>query len=164
MSSRRMRRATRNLQVWPSKLNPAETVIVGIGNALKGDDGAGPRICQILKDKIDAKVIDAGLTPENYISKIVQMSPKKLLVIDATDFRAPPGTVKILDIQDLQQFSFSTHCLSPHLFVEAIQLEINVEVIFIGVQPAHLQLERDLSKQVAGAIAALADEIKLALC
>ncbi len=139
-----------------------ETVVVGIGNVLKGDDGAGPRVCQILKNKIDAEVIDAGSTPENYIAKIVQMSPKKLLIIDAIDFGTTPGTVKIFDVQDLGKFSFSTHCLSPHLFVEAIQSEINVKVIFIGIQPAQLRLGRGLSKQVAGASASLADDIKLA--
>jgi hydrogenase 3 maturation protease len=144
------------------KLNPAETVIVGIGNALRGDDGAGPRVCQILKGTIDAEVIDAGTTPENYIAKIVKMSPKKLLIIDAIDFGTSPGTVKIFDIQDLGKFSLSTHCLSPHLFVEVIQSEINVEVIFIGIQPANVQTSIGLSRSVAGAIIALADEIKSA--
>ncbi|MBN2019167.1 MAG: hydrogenase 3 maturation endopeptidase HyCI [Sedimentisphaerales bacterium] len=163
MSGKNSRRAARNFQVRLGKLNPAETVIVGIGNVLKGDDGAGPRVCQILKDEISTEVIDAGSTPENYIAKIVQMLPKKLLIIDAIDFGSPPGTVRIFDIQDLDKFSFSTHCLSPHLFVEVIQSEIDADVIFIGIQPAHLQFGCGLSKQVAGASAALADEIKLAI-
>jgi hydrogenase 3 maturation protease len=145
------------------KLNPAETVIVGIGNTLKGDDGAGPQVCSILKGKISAEVIDAGTTPENYIAKIVKISPKKLLIIDAVDFGATPGTVKIFSMDDLRQLTLSTHCLSPHLSIEAIKSEINVDVIFIGIQPAHLQFGHGLSKQVAGAITALADEIKSAL-
>ena len=160
MSGKRSTQSLRNLLVQLGKLNPAETVIVGIGNALKGDDGAGPRICQILKDKIDAEVIDAGSTPENYIAKIVQMSPKKLLLIDAIDFCAPPGTTRIFSAKDLQQFTLSTHCLSMHLFVQAITSEIDTEVFFIGIQPAHLHLGRDLSKQVAGAVVTLANEIK----
>ncbi len=160
MSGKRSTKSSLNLLKQLGKLNPSETVIIGIGNTLKGDDGAGPRVCQILKGKIDAEVIDAGSTPENYIAKIVQMSPKKLLIIDAIDFGMPPGKVKIFDIQDLGKFSFSTHCLSPHLFVQSIQSEINAEVIFIGIQPAHFHLGRDLSKQVAGAVAALANEIR----
>jgi hydrogenase 3 maturation protease len=145
------------------KLNPAETVIVGIGNTLKGDDGAGPQVCSILKGNISAEIIDAGTAPENFIAKIVQMSPKKLLIIDAIDFGKPPGTFKIFDIQDLGKFSFSTHCLSPHLFVEAIRSEINVEVFFICIQLAHMHLGSGTSKKVAGAIVALAEDIKLAL-
>jgi hydrogenase 3 maturation protease len=145
------------------KLNPAEIVIVGIGNVLKGDDGAGPELCSILKGKIASEVIDAGTTPENYIGRLIRMSTKKLLIIDAIDFGSTPGTVKIFDIEDLGKFSFSTHCLSPHLFVQSIQSQINTEVIFIGIQPAQLQLCRGLSKQVARVVAALANEIKLTL-
>jgi hydrogenase maturation protease HycI len=151
-----------NLRERLSKLNPTETVIVGIGNTLKGDDGAGPGVCSILKGKVTAEIIDASTAPENYIAKIVKMSPKKLLIIDAVDFGATAGTVKIFSIDDLRQLTLSTHCLSPHLFIEAIKSEINVEVIFIGIQPAHLQFGSGLSKQVAGTTTALADEIRSA--
>jgi len=160
MKRRSRGRTALNLLGRLGKLNPAETVIVGIGNTLKGDDGAGPEVCRVLKGKVAAYIIDAGTTPENFIGKIVRMSPKKLLIIDAIDFGVSSGTLKIFDIQDLGKFSFSTHCLSPHLFVEAIRSEIDAEVIFIGIQPAHLQLGRKLSKQVACAVAALANEIK----
>lgn len=159
-SGKHARRASRNLLGQLGKLNPAETVIVGIGNALKSDDGAGPKVCSILKGKIASEVIDAGTTPENYIGRLVRMSPKKLLIIDAIDFGSPPGTLKIFSAQDLQQFTLSTHCLSPHLFVQAITSEIDTEVFFIGIQPAHLQLGRGLSKQVSVAVAALVNEIK----
>ena len=162
-TTRRLRPASKKLLGQLGKLNPAETVIVGIGNVLKGDDGAGSQVCCILKGKIAAEVIDAGTTPENYIGKLVRMSPKKLLIIDAIDFGAPPGSLKIFDTQDLRQFTLSTHCLSPHLFVQALTSQIDTEVFFIGIQPAHLHFCSELSKRIAGAVAALADEILLAL-
>jgi hydrogenase 3 maturation protease len=171
MSGKRSTKYSRNFLKQLGKLNPAETVIVGIGNVLKGDDGAGPAVCQILKGKIAALprrsaakmgvVIDAGTTPENYIAKIVRMSPKKLLIIDAIDFGSPPGAIKVFRTQDLKRFTLSTHCLSPHLFVQAVTSQIDAEVFFIGIQPADLQLGLGLSKQVAEAVAALADEIQL---
>ncbi len=162
-SSKRSTQASRNLLGRLGKLNPAETVIVGIGNVLKGDDGAGPKVCSILKGKIASEVIDAGTTPENYIGKIVRMVPKKLLIIDAIDFVKSPGTIKVFKTQDLKRFTLSTHCLSPHMFVQAITSEIDTEVFFIGIQPAHLHLGQDLSKKVADAVAALANEIKSTL-
>ena len=163
MSGKCPNRALKNFSQQLSKLNPAKTVIVGIGNTLKGDDGAGPKLCDILRDKIAAEIIDAGSTPENYIAKIIKMSPEKLLIIDAVDFGADPGTVKIFDIKDLSKFLLSTHSLSPHLFIEAIRSEIDIEVIFIGIQPANLQLNQGLSKQISDAIAVLADNITSAL-
>ena len=87
-----------NLREQLGDLKPAETVIVGIGNTLKGDDGAGPQVCSILKGNISAEIIDAETAPENFVAKIIQMSPKKLLIIDAIDFGKPPGTIKIFDI------------------------------------------------------------------
>ena len=162
MSGKCSNRDLNNLSKQLGKLNLTKTVIVGIGNTLKGDDGAGPQLCNILRDKIAAEIIDVGSTPENYIAKIIKMSPEKLLIIDAVDFGAAPGTVKIFDIKDLGRFLFSTHSLSPHLFVETIRSEINVDVTFIGIQPANLQLNQGLSKQVSDAIAVLANEIKSA--
>jgi hydrogenase 3 maturation protease len=160
MSGKRSTQSLRNLLGQLGKFIPAETVIVGIGNILKGDDGAGPKFCNVLRGKIASEVIDAGTTPENYIGKIVRISPKKLLIIDAIDFGASPGTLRLFGKQNLQKFTLSTHCLSPHLFVQAITAEIDSEVFFIGIQPAHFHLGRDLSKQVAGAVAALANEIR----
>ncbi len=163
MSGKRSTQALQNLLGQLGPLNPAETVIVAIGNVLKGDDGAGPKVCSILRDKVAAKIIDAGTTPENYIGKIVRMAPKKLLIIDAVDFSASPGTLKLFGEDDIQQFTLSTHCLSPHLFVGAVTSEIDTEVFFIGIQPANLQLGQDLSKQVADAVNALADMLRTAL-
>jgi len=53
-----------------NKLRGSKTVIVGMGNVLKGDDGAGPLICQQLNGKVCAELIDAGTVPENYIQTI----------------------------------------------------------------------------------------------
>ena len=163
MSGKCSNRALKILSEQLGKLNPAKTVIIGIGNTLKGDDGAGPHLCNILRDKIAVEIIDAGTTPENYIAKIVKMSPDKLLIIDAVDFGVAPGTAKILDIKDFSKFLLSTHSLSPHLFIEAIRSEIDVEVIFIGIQPANLKLGQGLSKQVSDAIAVLAGNLTSAL-
>jgi len=50
------------------KLRGYRTIIVGIGNTLKGDDGAGPLVCQQLYGKVCAGVMDVGTVPENTFS------------------------------------------------------------------------------------------------
>jgi hydrogenase maturation protease len=61
-----------NVLAQLKKLRGPKTVIVGIGNILKGDDGVGPLICQQLRgNEICAELIDAGTVPENYIQPIV---------------------------------------------------------------------------------------------
>ncbi len=143
-------------QQLSSRLNPLRdsiTLVVTIGNILKGDDAAGPLISEKLKaSKISAEVIDCGTAPENYIQKIIQKAPQNLLVIDAIEFGAEPGEVEIFDSEQLDTYAFCTHTLSPRFFVDIICKSIEVDVHFIGIQPAHTQLGSPVSKQVDSAI------------
>jgi len=135
------------------KFRGTKTVIVGIGNVLKGDDGAGPFVCEQLKHaKVSAELIDAGTVPENYIQPIVKKAPQNLLVIDAIDFGAPPGTIRIFKPEQLNSYAISTHTLSPRLFVDMVCQNIKLDVYFIGIQPAHTRLSQSVSPQVSRAI------------
>lgn len=134
------------------KLHGSKTVIVGIGNALKGDDGFGPLVCQKLQNaKVSAEVIDAGTVPENYIQPIVKKAAQNLIIIDAIDFHAPPGTIDIFRPEQLNSFALSTHTLSPHLFTEMVSRNIEVDVHFVGIQPEHTRLGDSMSPQVCKA-------------
>ena len=130
----------------------SKTVIVGIGNTLKGDDGAGPFICEKLTSRTCAKVIDAATVPENYIQRIISQKPQNLIIIDAVDFGGKAGDIKVFNNEQLNSVVISTHTLSPKIFIDMICREINAEVYFIGVQPAHVQLREPLSRQVQDAI------------
>src|SRR4030042_1465370 len=136
-----------------NKLRDSPTVILGIGNILKGDDGAGPLVCeQLTAAKISAGLIDAGTVPENYIQRIITKAPRTLLVIDAIDFGAGAGTIKVFEPQQLNSHVISTHTLSPRLFVDIIRRDIQVDVYFVGIQPAQTQLGQSVSAAVSRAI------------
>jgi len=138
------------------KLCDSATVILGIGNILKGDDGAGPLVCERLATvKISAGLIDAGTVPENYIQRIIKKAPRTLLVIDAIDFGAEAGTIKIFEPRQLNSHVISTHTLSPRLFVDIIGRSIPVDVYFVGIQPAQTQLGQSVSAAVSQAIGRL---------
>ncbi len=78
-----------------NKLRGSKTVLVGIGNTLKGDDGAGPLLCQELTGKICAELINADTVPENYIQPIIHKKPQSLIIIDAVDFSDSAVKIKI---------------------------------------------------------------------
>jgi len=142
------------------KLRNKKTLIVGIGSLLKGDDGAGPIVCQRLRDaNVSAETIDAGTAPENYFQAIIRKNPESLLVIDAIDFGASPGTIEVFRPEQLTSFVISTHSLSPHLFVDMVCREIEVDVYFIGIQPAQTQLGQAVSSQMRHAIQELSDTL-----
>ncbi len=142
------------------KLRNTKTLIVGIGNLLKGDDAAGPIVCQKLRDAgVSAEIIDAGTAPENYIQAIIRRAPESLLVVDAIDFGASAGAIEVFRPEQLTSFIISTHSLSPHLFVDMVCREIEVDVYFIGIQPVQTQLGQAVSSQVSQAIQELSDTI-----
>ncbi len=135
-----------------NKLRGSKTLIVGIGNLLKGDDAVGPLVCRQLTGKTCAELIDAGTVPENYIQPIIEKAPQNLLIIDAIDFGAPPGTIRVFKPEQLGSLVISTHTLSPRLFVDMVRRNIKVDVYFVGVQPAQTQLGQSLSDEVNEAV------------
>jgi hydrogenase 3 maturation protease len=141
-----------------NKLRGSKTVILGIGNLLKGDDGAGPLLCQKLREAgISAEAIDAGTVPENYIQSIIKKAPQNLLVVDAIDFGTSPGVVRIFKPEKLSSLVISTHTLSPRLLVDMVCKSIEVDVRFVGIQPAQTQLGQPITPQVNHAVQKIAD-------
>lgn len=135
-----------------NKLRGSKTIIVGVGNVLRGDDGAGPHLCQQLNGKVCAELIDAGTAPENYIQPIIKKTPQNLLFIDAMDFGAPPGTIRLFSPEQLSTFAYSTHILSPRILAEMVCRDVKADVYFIGVQPAQVKFGQPMSKQVSRAL------------
>jgi hydrogenase 3 maturation protease len=138
-------------------LTGTNTLIMGMGQILKGDDGIGPLIVEKLTGKISADIIEAGTVPENYIQPIVKKAPQNLLIIDAMDFEADPGTIRLFLPQQISSAAFSTHTLSPRLFINLIKKQLNVDVYLIGIQPANLEFGQSLSKSVTGALEKLVE-------
>ena len=136
-----------------NKLRGSQTLIVGIGNLLKADDAAGPMVCQKLQSaKVSAEIIDAGTVPENYIQTIIKKAPQNLLVVDAIDFSDSAGKINILRPEQLNSLIISTHTLSPRLFVDMVAQAIDVNMYFIGIQPAQTKLAAAMSQHVTRAV------------
>lgn len=139
-------------------LRGSKAVILGIGNILKGDDGVGPLVCQKLRsEKVSAEVLDAGTVPENYIQTIIKQAPQNLIIIDAIDFGASPGTISIFRPEQLSSLASSTHALSPRLFINVIRRQIDIEIYVIGIQPKQTKLGQSPSAEAAEALQSLTD-------
>ncbi len=145
------------------KICERKTLVVGIGNTLKGDDGAGCVVCKRLADTFADLVIDAGTVPENYIGPIIAKRPEVLVVVDAIDFGGSAGEIKIFKPEELSSAAISTHTLSPRLFVDVICKSIPVEVWFVGIGPGQTGLGEGLSKEVEEAVSMVAGILKEAL-
>ncbi len=137
----------------PHPESDKKTLVIGIGNALKGDDGAGVVLLECLRGKVDADLLNCGVAPENYLEKIAGIAPCRLIIIDAADFGRVPGTMRIFRARELAEGGISTHSLSPGIFIEYLETKIEgIEVFVLGIQPGSCGLEEELSEKVSGAI------------
>jgi len=138
---------------------------VGIGNPLRGDDGAGPALVKEIqsswnpeeKDRII--LIDAGEAPENYLMKIANLSPETILLLDTADFRAEPGKWRLIDSRKIQESGISTHNASLKLTVDFLEQQTRAKVFVLGIQPLRTGLGEEISDPVKKAIQEIAGEI-----
>lgn len=138
------------------------TVILGIGNTLKGDDGIGPYIISKLSAKHhlqNVHLIDAGTVPENYIQKIIDLNPDKIMIIDAVDFKGEPGRIKKFKEIESANISISTHNTPPELFISLLKQETNAEIEIIAIQPKQLKLDKPLSEEIKKSADTLMEEL-----
>lgn len=124
--------------------------IVAIGNILRGDDGLGPKLIELLKPKaLNAALFDCGTAPENYIFPILSVSPDTIILVDAADINKTPGSVKIFDLNEISNVSFSTHNPSPRLFTDLLKTgRDGLNIFVVSVQPKTTTLGASLTKEV----------------
>ena len=134
-----------------------KVVIVGIGNELRGDDGFGPYLAEGLRGRVGAKVINSGVSLENYYNPIVKERPDVIILLDSIDFNGPIGEIAVFEKGDILKVGLSTHTMSPRFFIEYMESSIKADIILIGVKPANTSMGEGLSGDVKAAADHLSD-------
>ena len=122
------------------KLAPEKglNIILTVGNTLRRDDGLGPYIYKGLNYinnlNKNIEIINVGINPENYIDNIIDKMPDKIIIIDAASFYGKAGEIRAFDIEDIPGSSLSTHNIPLSLIAALIKSEMEVEIIFLGIQ------------------------------
>ncbi|MDD3906137.1 MAG: hydrogenase maturation protease [Candidatus Omnitrophica bacterium] len=139
--------------------------IVGIGNIIRGDDGLGPRLIEILKTRaINAHLFDCGTAPENYIFPILTTLCDTVILIDAADMGMIPGSVNVFSLDEIVNVSFSTHNPSPRLFTDLLRTgKEDLNIFVVSIQPKSAALGSPLSEEVLSSLNLLADAFSEAL-
>jgi len=127
-----------------------KVIILGIGNTIRGDDGAGSILAKRIKGKVPFTVFDAGLSPENYLEKIVKVRPNTILIIDAVDFGGRPGEVRLFHYHQIREERFfSTHDISLELLINFLLKGGVKSIIILAIQPKETKFKNRLSKEVS---------------
>ena len=82
------------------------SVVLGLGNILLTDDGAGVHAAQVLAQRLQpaegVRIIDAGTLSFTLLPYLEDAD--NLIVLDAAQFGAPPGTVRCLESETMDAF------------------------------------------------------------
>jgi hydrogenase 3 maturation protease len=142
-----------------------KTAIIGLGNIIRGDDGLGPKLIELLKArKANASLFDCGTVPENYIFPILATACDTVVLVDAADLGIAPGEARVFGIEEIANVSFSTHNPSPRLFTDLLKTgKENMNIFIVSVQPKGMKLGEGLSDEVLRGLDALAEAFDEAL-
>jgi hydrogenase 3 maturation protease len=144
-------------QALTARLQTArEVALLAVGSEFRGDDAVALRVADLLEADPEIPerlhVFIGASAPENCTGPIRRVNPSHLLVIDAAELGAAPGSVSILDAVQLTGVSFCTHALPLNVIVDYLLSSCpDCDVIVLGVQPAQLGFGRALSPPVEGA-------------
>jgi hydrogenase 3 maturation protease len=134
-------------------------LIIGIGNELRGDDGAGIILLQKIQSAGYKNAIIVGGNPENYLQKIIAMPGGSRLWIDAIHWGSPAGQIKIFSPEEIKHFAISTHNFSLSIITKFLNESRPLPDFFLGIQPEDLELGKSLSVPVSSTVDQLAEMI-----
>ncbi len=132
-----------------------KTCVIGMGNLLLRDEGVGVHAVEALKRKYDfpeeVHLLDGGTLGLDLLHLIEGMD--RVLFVDAVELRKEPGTIALVEGEDLPSFlepKLSLHQvgLSDLLFASSFRGTRPAEIALVGIQPETLEIGLELSKTV----------------
>jgi hydrogenase maturation protease len=145
-------------------------LILGIGNILLSDEGAGVKAVEELQNRYDCsdavEIVDGGTSGIELLSYFDDRS--HILIIDAVKTGNKPGTIVRIDDPP----AFFQKKVSPHqigladvMGMAVITDNMPKNVTLFGIEPKQLSTGLELSPEVAGNLSQLvdmvADELKV---
>jgi hydrogenase maturation protease HycI len=131
-------------------------VIMGIGNPGRGDDGVGSLVARRISNVPGARVIDAQDVPEDYLGLIVRQKPDTVVLIDSVDLDSAPGSIALLDKDQMAGYWPSTHRAPVSLLMDYLQRETQALIFLIGIQPRQTDFLEPMSEEVFSSAAHIA--------
>lgn len=143
--------------------------ILGIGNEMRGDDAAGMLVVHALELRVaklgylrlnkNLLTLKGGHAPENAAGELRKFYPDLVLLIDAADMGKEVGSIAFIPMEQIDGVSASTHSLPLSMLARYLTLELNCEVVLLGIQPKSIEMGESVSDEVNQAVSDIAEEI-----
>jgi hydrogenase 3 maturation protease len=133
-------------------------LILGIGNRMRGDDAVGSVVAEQLVKEGRVPALDCGEMPDNYISRVWELLPEELIVVDACDFGGEPGEVRVFEesaLEGIASAPLSTHQMPMPMLIGLIRMKPGVarRVRLVGIQPVQVEyFVEEMSEPVRAAM------------
>jgi hydrogenase maturation protease len=146
------------LHTTPEPALPA-TLIIGLGNSLRGDDGVGVRLAQMLAKQTfpdDVEVVDGGTQGLGLVPLLE--GRQRVILVDAADIGQTPGEFRRFTLEeavlagDEQHVAIHAAGLREALLLATALKIVPDQVIIFGVQPARIDWHNGLSLPVEAAL------------
>ena len=133
-----------------------DTLVLALGNQLLSDDAVGLHVLERLDRRPEVEYLDGGTQGLALLGVIA--GRRLLIILDAVQLGAPPGTVCELRRDDLAVLR-ARRASSAHdgnalelLAVAELTGDLPAEIHVIGVEPKHLATGIGLSPEVSAAV------------
>ena len=146
--------------------SPPATLVIGLGNPLRGDDGVGPRVVEELSRRElpeGVTALDEGAGGFDLLQ--VLEGWQRVVLVDAADIGRESGQF-VRFTPDQARFAETTDSFSPHhaglgevLVLADILGQTLPEMTIFAVQPAEIGWREGLSPAVEAALPALTDAV-----
>jgi hydrogenase maturation protease len=154
------------LVIRNQRQSAVKTLVLGAGNLLLSDEGAGLRVVEQLVTTYDlpeeVMALDGGTLGLYLLHDLEGVDD--LLIVDAVEMGEEPGTLLRMEGEELPSFPFLK--MSPHqigipdmLFAARLRDIYPRHVVLWGIQPAYLDVGLELSPPVAAQIDVLVTKV-----
>ena len=125
------------------------TLVLGVGNPLRGDDAAGSVVCAGVGSP---RAVDCGDAPERYLGLAADAGVERVLLVDAMDLGGAAGEIAFCSSEDLVERFGTTHDSGLAILARFIQQEYGKPVAVLGIQPSETRFGTGMSTAVRGAV------------
>jgi hydrogenase maturation protease len=141
-------------------------LVLGLGNVLCGDDGAGVialhRLRRMYELPANVRIVDGGTLGLDLLAIVA--AADRVVMIDAVRADAPPGSIVVLEGDEVAPAVYER--LSPHqigvadlIAGAALVDRYPDDVVIVGVVPATTDLQWGVSPAVDASMPALLDRV-----
>ena len=147
------------------------TLVLGFGNVLLSDDGAGVQLVERLRSELGpnaAEFVDGGTLSFSLLSYVE--ATDSMLVIDAADLNSAPGTIELFEGAAMDEFLKSSRRRTVHEvglidLLDMVRLQdcLPSQRALLCIQPGRIDWCETLSAPVAEALPEAARQARATL-